>query len=51
MDATTDPASGSMSEVLWEASIIGGGAAGPPAGAVLRSAAVSRDGLDAGGAI
>lgn len=39
MDETTDPTSGSVAEVLWDAIVIGGGAA------------VSPEGLDAGGVI
>lgn len=38
MDATTDAMSGSGSEVLWDAIIIGGGAAGLSAGVVLARA-------------
>ncbi|MEU7898809.1 NAD(P)/FAD-dependent oxidoreductase [Nonomuraea sp. NPDC049152] len=38
MDATTDSTSGSGSEVLWDAIIIGGGAAGLSAGVVLARA-------------
>jgi hypothetical protein len=39
MDTTTDPTSGSFAEALWDTIVIGGGAA------------VSPDGLDAGGTL
>ncbi|WP_031162806.1 NAD(P)/FAD-dependent oxidoreductase [Streptosporangium roseum] len=38
MDATTDPTSGSIAEVLWDTIVIGGGAAGLSAGVVLARA-------------
>jgi thioredoxin reductase len=38
MNATTGSTSGSVSKVLWDTIIIGGGAAGLPAGVVLARA-------------
>ncbi|MEV4244666.1 FAD-binding protein [Streptosporangium canum] len=48
MDATTDPTSGSVSEVLWDTIVIGGGAAGLSAGVVLARAQFATLAVDGG---
>ncbi|MFE3259460.1 NAD(P)/FAD-dependent oxidoreductase [Nocardia sp. NPDC059229] len=48
MDATTDPTNGSVSEVLWDTIIVGGGAAGLSAGVVLARAQFATLAVDSG---